>query len=65
MCFFTLSLGTSFVFQLVFFLHLNKLVDLLDLSSLGCVYGKDMICTMCLIYLKTMLMLRLILILVY
>ena len=38
--FFTLSLGTSFAFHLISSLHLNKLVDLVDLSSLGCVYGK-------------------------
>ena len=49
-CFFTLSLGTSFALHLVSSLHLNKLVDLFYLSSLVCVYGKDMICTMCLIY---------------
>ena len=56
-CFFTLSLGTSFGFHLVSSLHLSKLVDLFYLSSLVCVDGKDMICTMCLIYWKTMLML--------
>ena len=55
-CFFTLSLGTSFDFHLVSSLHRNNLMDLFDLSSLGCVYGKDMICTMCLIYWKTMSM---------
>ena len=57
-CFFTMRLGTSFTFLLVSSLHLNKLVDLFDISSLDCVYGKDMICTMCLIYSKTMLMLN-------
>ena len=55
--FFTLSLGTIFALHLVSSLHLSKLVDLFYLSSLVCVDGKDMICTMCLIYWKTMLML--------
>ena len=49
-CFFTLSLGTSFAFHLASSLHLKKLVDLFYLSSLVCVYGKDMISTMCHIY---------------
>ena len=57
MCFFTLSLGTSFAFHLASSLHLNKLVDLFYLYSLVCVYGKDMISTMCHIYWKTILML--------
>ena len=49
--------GTSFSFYLIFCLHLNKLVDLSALS-LGCVCGKYMICTMCLLYLQTMVMLH-------
>ena len=50
MCFFTLSLSTSFAFHLASSLHLNKLVDLFYLSSLVYVYGKYMIRTMCHIY---------------
>ena len=45
--------GTNFSLHLIFLLHLNKLVNLSALC-LGCVYGKYMICTMCLLYWQTM-----------
>ena len=45
-------------------LPLNKLVILFDVSSLVCLYAKYMICTMCLIFWKTIVMPWLILVLV-
>ena len=49
-------------FSIGFTLPLNKLVILFDLSSWVCLFAKYMICTMCLIFWKTMVMLRLILV---